>query len=919
MAAVGRLKLEHLIGVLAAVLVLLAALAGFNVQQRFDNLFSGDGVRWIVFLIGIATLILLARVISGKDRAHRSWHYFLAAWVVGQAMIVGLAQTLPTAPTLETLQALDIRSLDPFALAAVQWGAAWSIIVLLAFVFAGARFSLGWGIVIWLLGVISSLTLVSTLPEDSLPPLILLPIAGIWAAIVFIGSVYGVPSGDVTTTASTSGRGVNRAVWASLALVMLGLSLAEFESFVTLDQQVNADRTVTQRAMDGVASGVDKVDQNLTSAAKAARTHGDVKGSIETLETSITDVGDQVALAGEAQLLSAGLPRAGQDGIAVQRVQKADETLQGLLLPLGDINPDTDRDQLTNLLSRDVPRAVATMRRETHLAQQVLVGNELPTAGVFVWVAAIYAALVLLPWVLFVLFLLQKRESRARESLIDLCLLDGRPAPDRHSAAPFGAIQPGSLLDRVLGDGIQQRPVQPSGDQQQPVQNGASLTVGQVQSALVERAFSEPEYLIGLAVLSGVVAAGWYMVFYPKGGVGLADTITQGADAAHLWAYLLSGLNPLTAAFTGAYFWCVYALVRRYLDSDLYPAAFLQCAVQFVLALVLSLMIAIGFPPLAELAANAINLVGQTAAGIGNHLAGPVPGAALSQAAASAQSAAAPVSGPVPPTTVEAITMLLAFVGGLSISAGFTQVLSVLRVLLKFIGLRSDQPLMDQARVTELEGIDSWTEARLAEEGIDNVQALASAPLQRLVLRTHFTTPRLVDWVDQALLYIHTANWPVQQMDGTITAVDTAQVPKNADEASLAQDGRSDLFRALRYAGVRTATDLLGAGGWLKMAASVDLGDALARQRTLQQALGRTLLGSDAVFAAAVFTACQAMIESANWVHVANYRHATRELLGDETRNWIQTVNPPEPAAALGLDGTNGTVATAGQTPPARV
>src|SRR6516225_4869411 len=100
MPATGRFKLEHLIGVLAAVLVLLAALAGFNVQQRFDNLFSGDGVRWIVFLLGIATLILLARVISGKNRAQRSWHYFLAAWIVGQAMIVGLAQTLPTAPTL---------------------------------------------------------------------------------------------------------------------------------------------------------------------------------------------------------------------------------------------------------------------------------------------------------------------------------------------------------------------------------------------------------------------------------------------------------------------------------------------------------------------------------------------------------------------------------------------------------------------------------------------------------------------------------------------------------------------------------------------------------------------------------------------------------------------------------------------------
>jgi hypothetical protein len=243
--------------------------------------------------------------------------------------------------------------------------------------------------------------------------------------------------------------------------------------------------------------------------------------------------------------------------------------------------------------------------------------------------------------------------------------------------------------------------------------------------------------------------------------------------------------------------------------------------------------------------------------------------------------------------------MLLAFVGGLSISAGFTQVLSLLRVLLKFIGLRAEQPMMDQAHVTELEGIDSWTEARLAEEGVDNVQALANAPLQRLVLRTHFTTQRLVDWVDQALLYVHTANWPVASTNGSIT-VDSSAVPKDADEASPSQDGKSDLFRALRFAGIRTATDLLGAGGWLNMAASVNLDDAVARQQTLQQALGRTLDKGDAAFAAAVFTTCQALIEAPNWVHVANYRHATRELLGSDTRAWIQAVKPPAPALQAG-------------------
>jgi len=890
LAGIARLRQEYVIVLVAIGLVLLATVAGLNVQPRSDNPLSGDLVRWIVFVVGLGTLGRLARTVSAKERPERKPHYFLLGWIIGQAIILGLVQTLPSAPTLETLQSVDIRGLDPFALAAVQWGAAWSATVVLMLVFAGPPFSFGWGILIWLLGVVSTATVASTLPEDNLPPLVLLPIAAIWAAAVYIGKVFSVAPLSVT---DNGGRPVTRAVWASLALVILALVLADFESFVALDQQVNANRTVTQRAMDGVASGIDKVDQSLTSTAKAVRTQGDIKGALQALQSAITDVGDQVALVQETQQFSADLPNAEQAAAVVARVERADESLQGLLLPLGDINPDTDRDQLTSLLGRDVPRAITTVRREANLAQQVLVGNELPTAGVFLWVAAIYAALVLLPWVLFVLFLLQKRESRARESLVDLCLLDGREVPDRRSGAAFGPIKPGSLLDRVLGEGFQQ-----TGP------DGGDPTVGQVQSALVERAFSEPEYLIGLAMLSGIVAAGWYMVFYPKGGVGLADTIIQGADAAHLWAYLLSGLNPLTAAFTGAYFWCVYALVRRYLDSDLYPAAFLQCAVQFVLALVLSLIVAIGVPPVAQLGTAAAGFVGDTASGLGSHLSGAASTAAGVGPAVQLQSNQP--SGPLPPTTIDAITMLLAFIGGLSISAGFTQILSLLRILLKYIGLRAEQPLADQAHLTRLEGIDSWTEARLAEEGVDNVQALATAPLHRLVLRTHFTTQRVVDWVDQALLFVHTAEWP----DSSGDTPDADRAPTKTSGDSAAQEKRkSDLFEALRCAGIRTGTDLLGAGGWLKNASYVDLSDAVARQETLQRALGRDLDASDVGLAAAVFTACQALIEAPNWVHVANYRHATRELLGQDTRQWIQPVSPPVPELSedgATLNGTSG-------------
>jgi chromosome segregation ATPase len=57
--------------------------------------------------------------------------------------------------------------------------------------------------------------------------------------------------------------------------------------------------------------------------------------------------------------------------------------------------------------------------------------------------------------------------------------------------------------------------------------------------------------------------------------------------------------------------------------------------------------------------------------------------------------------------------------------------------------------------LTALEDVNIWDEGRLYLEGVQNVHALATADLVRVVLNTPFDAQQLVDWVDQALLYIH--------------------------------------------------------------------------------------------------------------------------------------------------------------------
>lgn len=82
--------------------------------------------------------------------------------------------------------------------------------------------------------------------------------------------------------------------------------------------------------------------------------------------------------------------------------------------------------------------------------------------------------------------------------------------------------------------------------------------------------------------------------------------------------------------------------------------------------------------------------------------------------------------------------------------------------------------------LSDLDGLTIWDQARLLEEGIEDLHGLVTANLIDVILRTRTPVDRLVDWLDQALLYLH--------------------VP-------AASEGRSPRA-GLRALGIRTATDL---------------------------------------------------------------------------------------------------------------
>ena len=55
----------------------------------------------------------------------------------------------------------------------------------------------------------------------------------------------------------------------------------------------------------------------------------------------------------------------------------------------------------------------------------------------------------------------------------------------------------------------------------------------------------------------------------------------------------------------------------------------------------------------------------------------------------------------------------------------------------------------------QLDGLNIWYEARLAEEGVEDMQNLTTMNPVDVILHTRAPVGRLIDWIDQAFLLIH--------------------------------------------------------------------------------------------------------------------------------------------------------------------
>lgn len=184
--------------------------------------------------------------------------------------------------------------------------------------------------------------------------------------------------------------------------------------------------------------------------------------------------------------------------------------------------------------------------------------------------------------------------------------------------------------------------------------------------------------------------------------------------------------HALIYAFLGAYFFTIGTIVRRYIRGDLKPKAYSSITVRILLALIGAWVLDIMFS--------------------GNFV------------------------------------LIVAFIVGF-----FPETLIVLiNEYLRKRGIEKSLPSVKQRHpLTELEGIDVYDRTRLQDEGIVNIESLAHHDLIELMLETRIPLQRLIDWVDQAILFIHLSS-----------------LTENSE------DGGNELRMKLKRSGIRTATSL---------------------------------------------------------------------------------------------------------------
>jgi hypothetical protein len=223
-----------------------------------------------------------------------------------------------------------------------------------------------------------------------------------------------------------------------------------------------------------------------------------------------------------------------------------------------------------------------------------------------------------------------------------------------------------------------------------------------------------PGRLAPIFVATVLIMLGWLLVLLNP-DVAVVSTEEQIAELFH------PRLTAPAFAFLGAYFFTLFALLRGYVRRDLRPKSYSDISVRIITVVILAWVLELAFDD------DSTRLL------VFAFVAGIVPQAVLNWLREQSQH-------------------IVHWYRRSRLNDGKDSE----------DGKGADGPdnavaaaLADPLPLTNLEGIDLYDRTRLASEGVTNIEALAHHDLVELMLLTRIPVPRLIDWTDQAILYLH--------------------------------------------------------------------------------------------------------------------------------------------------------------------
>jgi hypothetical protein len=238
-----------------------------------------------------------------------------------------------------------------------------------------------------------------------------------------------------------------------------------------------------------------------------------------------------------------------------------------------------------------------------------------------------------------------------------------------------------------------------------------------------KKIYSRVSYPIPVLLATYSMIIGWVLFFFSEGPSYLYGLMRSGAVS-----YIFDNFgntHPVVFGFLGAFFWALGTLFHRYIRGDLKAAVFINVTVRIWTVIVLTLVLTTvwtGYDQFWKLFGDKSE----------------APKALL---------AVCFMVGIFPEIGLELIKK--SFKGIISVSS------------------------RNEISLSKIQGLTIWDQGRLAEEGIDNVQNLATCDVVGLIVNTRLGVMSLLNWVDQAILILHAnKTYPDLQIADITTASD---------------------------------------------------------------------------------------------------------------------------------------------------